>query len=117
MTILQDSLNDLIFYKKSGLTSPYYLVRLFNRITAKEFVFLDQSAVACPFISLELNEVGKDGVEDPLTASIKVDTGSYDIYLYDQVSSTNLDYTLTNSLLFEGEADVYSDEDSDRTFL
>jgi len=117
MTILQDSLNDMIFYKSSGLTNPYYLVRLVNRITAKEFVFLDQSAVACPFISLQLNEVGKDGVEDPLNASIKVDTGSYDIYLYDQLSSTNLDYTLTNSLLYEGEAYVYSDEDLDRTFL
>jgi len=117
MTIIQDSNNDLIFYASSGLTNPYYLVRLVNRITAKEFVFLDQSPVACPFISLELNEVGKDGVEDPLTASIKIDTGSYDIYLYDQASSTNLDYTLTNSLLFEGEAYVYSDEDLDRTFL
>jgi hypothetical protein len=117
MTILQSATNDLIFYKKSGISSPYYLVRLVNRITAKEFVFLDQSPVACPFISLQLIEVGRTGTELPLNASIKVDTGSYDIYLYDQVSSTNLDYTLTNSLLYEGEAYVYSDEDLDRTFL
>ena len=117
MTIIQDSTNDLIFYKSSGLVSPYYLVRLVNRITAKEFVFLDRSPVVCPFISLQLTEPGKDGSNDPLNAILKVDTGSYDLYLYDQLSSSNLDYTLTNSLLYEGEAYVYSDEDLDRTFL
>lgn len=117
MTIIQDSSNDLIFYAKSGLTSPYYLVRLVNKITAKEFIFLDRSPVVCPFISLSLIEPGRTGADDPLNATLKVDTGSYSIYLYDQVSSSNLDYTLTNSLLYEGEAYVYSDEDLDRTFL
>ena len=117
MTILQDSTNDLLFYKQSALESPYFLIRLVNKITAKEFVCLDQSMVVCPFIQLELLEVGKDGSEDPLNASIKIDTGSYDLYLYDQLSSTNLDYTLANSELFKGEAYVYSDEDLDRTFL
>ena len=117
MTIIQDSTNDLIFYKSSGLASPYFLVRLVNKITAKEFVFLDQSPVVCSFISLELREPGRTGADDPLNAILKVDTGSYDLFLYDQISATNLDYTLTNSLLYEGEAYVYSDEDLDRTFL
>ncbi len=117
MTIVQDSTNDLLFYKQSALSSPYFLIRLVNKNTAKEFVCLDQSMVVCPFIQLELLEVGKDGAEDPLNASIKIDTGSYKIYLYDQLSDSNLDYTLSNSLLYEGDAYVYSDEDLDRTFL
>jgi len=117
MTIIQDKTNDLIFYASSGLTNPYYLVRLVNRLTAKEFVFLDQSVVSCPFISLELLEPGKDAPDDAVNGTLKIDSGSYEIYLYDQESNTNLDYTLSNSNIYSGFAYVYSDEDLDRTFL
>ena len=99
MTIIQDKTNDLIFYASSGLTNPYYLVRLVNRLTAKEFTFLDQSVVSCPFISLELLEPGKDTPDDAINGTL------------------NLDYTLSNSELYSGFAYVYSDEDLDRTFL
>ena len=117
MTIIQDTINSLVFYAKSGLSNPYYLVRLVNRNTAKEFTFLGQFAPQCPFIIITLDEPGKDGADDAVNGVLKLDSGSYKIYLYDQLSSTNLDYTLSNSLLKEDYAYVYSDEDLDRTFF
>ena len=117
MTIVQSATNNLIFYKVSSLANPYYLVRLVNRVTADEFVFLDQSIDGNPFVILQLVEPGKDGTNDAVNGTLKVDTGSYYIYLYDQESSTNLDYSLSNELLSEGFAYVHSDEDLDRTFL
>ena len=117
MTIVQDSLNDMIFYASSSLTSPYYLVRLVNQITNKEFSFIVTNLSSCIFIVAEMTEPGRTGIDDPTNGTIKLDTGFYAMYLYDQASSTNLDYTLSNELLLTQDCYVYSDNDFDRNFL
>jgi hypothetical protein len=117
MTITQNTTNDLIFYAASSLTSPYYLVRLVNQITNKEFSFIVTDLASCSFIVAEMTEPGRTGSDDAINGTIKLDTGFYYLYLYDQVSSSNLDYTLSNELLLTQMTYVYSDEDFDRNFL
>ena len=117
MTITQNTTNDLIFYAKSSLSSPYYLIRMVNQNTNKEFAYIVTDLASCPFVVAQMTEPGRTGSDDAVNGTLKLDTGFYHIYLYDQASSTNLDYTLSNELLVTEIGYVYSDEDFNRNFL
>ena len=81
MTIVQDSLNDMIFYASSSLTSPYYLVRLVNQITNEEFSFIVTDLASCSFIVAQMTEPGRTGSDDAINGTIKLDTG-FTIFIY-----------------------------------
>ena len=117
MTLTQNTTNNLIFYAASSLTSPYYLVRMVNQNTNKEFAYIVTDLASCPFVVAQMTEPGRTGIDDAVNGTLKLDTGYYHIYLYDQASSTNLDYTLSNELLLTEMGYVFSDEDFNRNFL
>jgi len=116
-TITQNTTNNLIFYVTSSLATPYYLVRLVSKITGNEFAFiLTDSSGTCDFISCQFIEVGYLGVDDAVNGEMALDSGSYKLYLYDQSSSSNLDYTSANELLLEDDCNVISDDNNSRIF-
>ena len=117
MTITQNTTNDLIFYATSSLSSPYYLVRMIHQTTGEEFVYIVTDLANCDFIVSQMTEPGNGGVNDAVNGTINLDTGFYYLYLYDQTSSTNLDYKLSNELLLTTDCYVYSDNDDTRTFM
>ena len=117
MTITQNQTNDLIFYASSSLSSPYYLVRMVNQTTNKEFAYIVSDLASCDFVVSQMIEPGEGGSDDAVNGQLKLDTGFYILYLYDQASSTNLDYTLSNELLLTESCYVYSDEDLNRVFF
>lgn len=117
MTITQNQTNDLIFYASSSLSSPYYLVRMINQTTNKEFVYIVSDLASCPFVVAQMIEPGEGGVDDAVNGQLKIDSGFYYLYLYDQTSSSNLDYTLSNELLLTESCYVFSDKDLNRVFL
>lgn len=117
MIINQDQTNDLIFYVKSALPSPYYLVYLVSKITSETYSFIVTDLADCDFVVSQMTEPGYSGTNDAVNGILKINSGSYELYLYDQASSSNLDYTLSNSLLTQLDLYVYSDGNSNRTFL
>lgn len=117
MTITQNQTNDLIFYVSSSLANPYYLVRMVNQTTYKEFAYIVTDLASCSFVVAQMTEPGVAGVDDPVNGTIKLDSGYYYFYLYDQSSSTNLDYTLSNELLLTSSCYVFSDDDLNRVFF
>jgi hypothetical protein len=116
MTINQDSTNDLVFFAKSGLATPYFLVQLTSEINKVTFEFIVTDLAVCSFIIATMSEPGYSGVNDAVNGVLKIDTGYYTLKLYDQSSSTNLDSSLTNSLLVTEECYVYTDDNANRIF-
>lgn len=116
MTITQNQTNNLLFFVAPTLT--YLLVRLVNKVTCKEFAFIvTDSATNCDFVVAQMTEPGNGGADDAINGTIKIDSGSYDLHLYEQSSSTNLDYTLSSSLLDSYDMYVYSDENCARNHI
>ena len=119
MKLAQNQTNTRVFYLTSSLESPYYLFRLVSKVTAQEVTFIctDKNSIACPFITVDITEVGYTGTENLTNAEVKLNTGSYKLYIYDQSSNINLDYTLTNELLKEINCYVMTDNNFNRVFL
>lgn len=119
MKLTQSTTETKIFYVKSSLSTPYYLLRAVNKVTGDEKAFIcqDQNNNECSFISLSITEVGYNGTEDLTAGEVELESGSYKLYVYDQASSSNLDYTLSNELLSTVDFYVLSDEDTNRIFL
>lgn len=119
MKLIQNTTNTKVFYITSSLATPYYLVRLVSKVTSDEKAFIcqDQNSNECSFITLNIIDVGFVGTEDLTTGEVKLESGSYKLYVYDQSSSSNLDYTISNEQLIEIDCYVVSDENESRLFF
>lgn len=100
--------NNLVFYAKSVLISPKYLLRCINRSTGAEkaFIATNQNAADtdCPL----LFSIQESTTESLTTGVARLDPPmNWEIKVYDQTSATNLDYTLANSLLISDYLNVY----------
>lgn len=119
MKLIQNTTNTRVFYVTSSLATPYYLVRLVSKVTAdeKSFICQDQNSNPCSFVTLNITDVGYNGTEDLTAGEVELESGSYKLYLYDQASSSNLDYTLANEELLEIDCYVVSDDNQNRIFF
>lgn len=115
MILNQSATNDLVLFVNP--TEVYLLVRMVHKVTCEEFLFIvEDNSPDCDFVVAEMTEPGYAGTNDAINGIMKLDSGSYDLYVYEQSSSTNLDYTLA-SLILEIDAYVESDEDCDRNYI
>lgn len=116
MIITQNTTNDLVFYVNPSL--DYLLVRMVNIVTCEEFAFIVQDTTTdCSFVVTSMIEPGRTGSNDAINGTLKIGSGSYDLYVYEQSSSTNLDYTLSSAELLKIHAYVISDEDCNRNHI
>jgi hypothetical protein len=106
ININQDSSNELVFYVNK--TETYFLLKFVKEDTGaiKRCICTDSSTQIGAII-LTLVEVGT-GTEDILNGEVALGVGGWDLYLYEQSSSTNIDENLAEYLHHE-DCYVYGD--------
>lgn len=98
--IIQSTANDVVVTvsEKKTLANPYWLFRFVNMTSKEEFVCIaaNTSNYTYRYDEFTITEVA--GTPNPLTGEIHLkDFGLHNYYIYEQTSSTNLDYTLATS--------------------
>lgn len=96
--------------EKCTLTQPNYLFRLVNDETNIEYAFIapDTSNYVERYNKFTITETADP---DNLNGEIELpDSGFYHYYIYEQESTTNLDYTLATTLVEIGKCKVPGDE-------
>jgi hypothetical protein len=92
--------------EKCTLENPEFLFRLVNDETHKEYTFIaeDTSGYIARYNRFTITETADP---DLLNGEVYLpDTGFYHYYIYEQSSSTNLDYTLAVGLVETGKCRV-----------
>lgn len=102
--------------EKVTITNPYYLLRIVHDQTNQEFVCLvaDSSAYTDRYNRFQ---VLQGSSPDPLSGEVYVtESGLFHYYIYEQTSSSNLDYTATQGLLEVGKLTFTATLTSDTTY-
>ena len=102
--------------EKVTISNPYFLLRIVHDQTNQEFVCLvaDSSLYTSRYNRFQ---VLQGASPDPLSGDINVtESGLFHYYIYQQRSSTNLDYTATQGLLEVGKLTFTATLTSDTTY-
>ena len=104
--ITQTTANDVVVTvtENKTLSAPYWLFRFVNMTSKEEFVCIaaNTSSYTYRYDEFTITEVA--GTPLPLQGQIHLkDFGLHNYYIYEQTSSTNLDYTLATGLCEEGK--------------
>jgi hypothetical protein len=105
MLWMQSGINTFVVTvtEKVTIANPYYLLRIVHDQTNNEFVCIapDSSTETERYNRFQVLQVT---TPDNTDAEINVtESGLFHYYIYQQTSSTNLDYTLTQGLLEVGK--------------
>jgi len=105
MLWFQSGINTLVVTvsEKVTISNPYYLLRIVHDQTNNEFACLvsDSSTETERYNRFQ---VLQGASPDPLDGEINItESGLFHYYIYEQTSSTNLDYTATQGLLEVGK--------------
>jgi len=98
---LQSNSVPVTLTEKTTLASPYYLV-VFNNLATNELVY-----AICPDTSTQttrynLLTIIESNTSIPLSGQVKLIEGTYQYKIYEQTSSSNLDPSLSTSLVETG---------------
>lgn len=102
--------------EKVTITNPYFLLRIVHDQTHQEFVCIVADSSAYPSRYNRFQVLQGSG-PDPLSGEIYVtESGLFHYYIYEQTSSSNLDYTQTQGLLEVGKLTFTASYTSDTTY-
>ena len=103
LKIIRGQSNSVVFTltEKTTLSSPYFLID-FNNLATNEHVY-----AICPDTSTQtarynLLTIIESNTQLPLTGQVKLIEGTYQYKVYEQTSSSNLDPSLSTSLVETG---------------
>lgn len=118
MLWMQTGINTFIVTvsEKVTISNPYFLLRIVHDQTHQEFICLvaDSSAYTDRYNRFQ---VLQGAAPDPLDGEINItESGLFHYYIYEQTSSSNLDYTLTQGLLEVGKLTFTATYTSDNTY-
>ena len=102
--------------EKVTITNPYYLLRIVHDQTHNEFVCIvaDSSSETERYNRFQ---VLQGASPDPLSGEINItESGLFHYYIYQQTSSTNLDYTATQGILEVGKLTFALTPTTDNTY-
>lgn len=99
INIVQDTVNDVVVFLTP--TKTYFLLKFVKEDTgAIKRVICTNSTTYAGAINLQLEEVSS-GTEDILNGKVQLGNGGWDLYLYEQASSTNINENLATYLHHE----------------
>lgn len=99
INIVQDTVNDVVVFLTP--TKTYFLLKFVKEDTGTiKRVICTNSTTYAGAINLQLEEVSS-GVEDILNGKVQLGNGGWDLYLYEQASSTNINENLATYLHHE----------------
>lgn len=102
--------------EKVTISNPYFLLRIVHDQTHQEFVCLVADTSAYPS-RYNRFQVLQGAAPVPLSGEVYVtESGLFHYYIYEQTSSSNLDYTATQGLLEVGKLTFTATLTSDTTY-
>lgn len=105
----------LTLNEKTTLASPTFLFRFVNDTSKKEkaFIAADTSSFKYRYNQFTITE---DATEDTLNGTVSLSEGFWNYYVYEQSSTTNLDYTQASTLLERGKVKVTQSQAADSVY-
>lgn len=116
MQSIQQGIENKIIINSKGLYS-YLLIQFYSNITCQSFnaIFQDLTPTL-PFTTVNINEVGPDGVVDWLNGEVQLNpTGGWTLTIYNQASAVNTD-PYNADYLTEIQAIVLPVEDCEQVY-
>lgn len=113
ITVIQDSTNKIILDVTTSVTSPYFLIKFTNPYDCTTFTALFQNrSTTDSYYLIWIVEVGDGGVASNVNGQVRLaPSGTYEIDIYAQTSSTNLNTALANEYIGEDKLIVINEEE------
>lgn len=101
ITVIQNSTNKVILDVTTAITSPYFLIKFTNPYDCTTFTALfENKSTTDSYYLIWIVEVGADGTVSNATGNVRLSpSGMYEVDIYAQSSSTNLDIVLTDEFI------------------
>lgn len=96
ITVIQNSINKIVLDVTTVITSPYFLIKFTNPYDCDNFtaLFVNRNTTDSYYI-IWIEEVGEGGTASNVNGQVRLSpSGTYEIKIYAQASSTNLDVSL-----------------------
>jgi hypothetical protein len=96
ITVIQGSINKVVLDLTTVISSPYFLIKFTNPFDCVSFTALFENRSSTDsYYLIWIEEVGEGGTEDLVNGQIRLSpSGTYEIEIYEQVSSSNLNVSL-----------------------
>jgi hypothetical protein len=115
LTVTQDSTNKVVLNVTTTVLSPYFLIKFTNPFDCTTFTALfENKSTTSSYYLIWIEEVGGGGTESNVDGQIRLSpSGTYEIEIYAQTSSSNLDVSLADEFIVENLLIVINSEDCD----
>lgn len=106
MILLQENTANIVVLtltEKTTINAPTYLFRFVNKQTNVEYTCIQSDTSVFKSRYNKFTITTQNTTPNPLLGQLKLTLGDeYEYYIYAQVSTTNLDYTLSNEMVESG---------------
>ena len=106
MILLQENTANIVVLtlsEKTTINAPTYLFRFVNKQTNQEYVCIQTDTSVFKSRYNKFTITTQSTTPNPLLGQLKLSLGDeYEYYIYAQVSTTNLDYKLSNEMVESG---------------
>jgi hypothetical protein len=106
MILLQENTNNIVVLtltEKTTINAPTYLFRFVNKQTNVEYVCIQSDTSTFKTRYNKFIITTQSTTPNPLLGQLKLSLGDeYEYYIYAQISTTNLDYKLSNEMVETG---------------
>lgn len=106
MILLQENTNNIVVLtltEKTTINAPTYLFRFVNKQTNVEYVCIQSDTSVFKSRYNKFTITTQNTTPNPLLGQLKLSLGDeYEYYIYAQISTTNLDYKLSNEMVESG---------------
>lgn len=106
MILLQENTANIVVLtltEKTTISAPTYLFRFVNKQTNVEYVCIQSDTSVFKSRYNKFTITTQNTTPNPLLGQLKLTLGDeYEYYIYAQVSTTNLDYKLSNEMVESG---------------
>jgi hypothetical protein len=106
MILLQENTANIVVLtltEKTTINAPTYLFRFVNKQTNVEYVCIQSDTSVFKSRYNKFTITTQSTTPNPLLGQLKLSLGDeYEYYIYAQISTTNLDYTLANEMVETG---------------
>jgi hypothetical protein len=106
MILLQENTANIVVLtltEKTTINAPTYLFRFVNKQTNQEYVCIQSDTSVFKSRYNKFTITTQTTTPNPLLGQLKLSLGDeYEYYIYAQISTTNLDYTLSNEMVETG---------------
>ena len=106
MILLQENTANIVVLtltEKTTINAPTYLFRFVNKQTNVEYVCIQTDTSVFKSRYNKFTITTQNTTPNPLLGQLKLSLGDeYEYYIYAQISTTNLDYKLSNEMVESG---------------